>query len=101
MADKADCHPGQLSGGQNSVSVLPRALATDPSILLCDEATSALDPETTESILQLLERIHKELNITMLIVTHEIQVIQRLCNRVAVMEHGKVVEKGSVLGSLQ
>ena len=97
MADKADAYPGQLSGGQKQRVGIARALATDPSILLCDEATSALDPETTESILQLLERIHKELNITMLIVTHEIQVIQRLCNRVAVMEHGKVVEKGSVL----
>lgn len=97
LADKADAYPGQLSGGQKQRVGIARALATDPSILLCDEATSALDPETTESILQLLERIHKELNITMLIVTHEIQVIQRLCNRVAVMEHGKVVEKGSVL----
>lgn len=97
LADKADAYPGQLSGGQKQRVGIARALATDPSILLCDEATSALDPETTESILQLLERIHKELNITILIVTHEIQVIQRLCNRVAVMEHGKVVEKGSVL----
>ena len=97
LADKADAYPGQLSGGQKQRVGIARALATDPSILLCDEATSALDPETTESILQLLERIHKELNITMLIVTHEIQVIQRLCNRVAVMEHGKVVERGSVL----
>lgn len=97
LADKADAYPGQLSGGQKQRVGIARALATNPSILLCDEATSALDPETTESILQLLERIHKELNITMLIVTHEIQVIQRLCNRVAVMEHGKVVERGSVL----
>lgn len=97
LADKADAYPGQLSGGQKQRVGIARALATNPSILLCDEATSALDPETTESILQLLERIHKELNITILIVTHEIQVIQRLCNRVAVMEHGKVVEKGSVL----
>lgn len=97
LADKADAYPGQLSGGRKQRVGIARALATDPSILLCDEATSALDPETTESILQLLERIHKELNITILIVTHEIQVIQRLCNRVAVMEHGKVVEKGSVL----
>ena len=77
LADKADAYPGQLSGGQKQRVGIARALATDPSILLCDEATSALDPETTESILQLLERIHKELNITMLIVTHEIQVIQQ------------------------
>lgn len=97
LADKADAYPSQLSGGQKQRVGIARALATDPSILLCDEATSALDPETTESILQLLEQIHKELNITMLIVTHEIQVIQRLCNRVAVMEHGKVVEQGTVL----
>ena len=97
LSDRAGNYPSQLSGGQKQRVGIARALATDPSILLCDEATSALDPETTESILQLLERIHKELNITMLIVTHEIQVIQRLCNRVAVMEHGKVVEKGSVL----
>ena len=97
LEDKADVYPGQLSGGQKQRVGIARALATNPSILLCDEATSALDPETTEAILQLLERINKELNITILIVTHEIQVIQRLCNRVAVMEHGQVVESGSVL----
>lgn len=97
LADKANAYPSQLSGGQKQRVGIARALTTDPSILLCDEATSALDPETTESILQLLERIHQELNITMLIVTHEIQVIQRLCNRVAVMERGKVVEQGTVL----
>lgn len=76
---------------------IARALATNPSILLCDEATSALDPETTEQILQLLRRINRELKITILFVTHQIQVIQQLCNKVAVMEHGKVVEQGSVL----
>ncbi len=97
LSDRADAYPAQLSGGQKQRVGIARALATNPSILLCDEATSALDPETTESILQLLERINKELNITILIVTHEIQVIQRLCNRVAVMEHGKVVETGEVL----
>ncbi|MCH4218524.1 MAG: ATP-binding cassette domain-containing protein [Megasphaera sp.] len=97
LADKAAAYPPQLSGGQKQRVGIARALATNPSILLCDEATSALDPETTEQILQLLERINKELNITILIVTHEIQVIQRLCNRVAVMEHGRVVETGSVL----
>ena len=97
LEDKADVYPAQLSGGQKQRVGIARALATNPSILLCDEATSALDPETTEAILQLLERINKELNITILIVTHEIQVIQRLCNRVAVMEHGQVVESGSVL----
>lgn len=97
LEDKADVYPGQLSGGQKQRVGIARALATNPSILLCDEATSALDPETTDNILQLLERINKELHITILIVTHEIQVIQRICNKVAVMEHGQVVEHGSVL----
>lgn len=98
LEDKADVYPGQLSGGGQKQRVgIARALATNPSILLCDEATSALDPETTDNILQLLERINKELHITILIVTHEIQVIQRICNKVAVMEHGQVVEQGSVL----
>ena len=97
LSDKSNAYPGQLSGGQKQRVGIARALATDPSILLCDEATSALDPETTESILRLLARINRELNITILIVTHEIQVIQRICNRVAVMEHGSVVETGSVL----
>ena len=76
---------------------ISRALSTNPSILLCDEATSALDPVATEQILQLLKRINKELGITILIVTHEIDVIQKICNRVAVMELGRVVEQGSVL----
>ena len=97
LEDKADVYPGQLSGGQKQRVGIARALATNPSIMLCDEATSALDPETTDNILQLLERINKELHITILIVTHEIQVIQRICNKVAVMEHGQVVEQGSVL----
>lgn len=97
LEDKADVYPGQLSGGQKQRVGIARALATNPAILLCDEATSALDPETTDNILQLLERINKELHITILIVTHEIQVIQRICNKVAVMEHGQVVEQGSVL----
>lgn len=97
MEDKSNAYPDQLSGGQKQRVGIARALATNPSILLCDEATSALDPETTDSILKLLERINKELNITILIVTHEIQVIQKICNKVAVMESGKVVETGSVV----
>lgn len=97
LADKAEAYPAQLSGGQKQRVGIARALATQPSILLCDEATSALDPETTEAILRLLERINKELNITILVVTHEIHVIQRICNRVAVMEKGRIVETGSVL----
>ncbi|WP_301860611.1 methionine ABC transporter ATP-binding protein [uncultured Megasphaera sp.] len=97
LADKAQAYPSQLSGGQKQRVGIARALATNPSILLCDEATSALDPETTDAILRLLEKINRELNITILVVTHQIQVIQQLCNRVAVMEHGNVVELGSVL----
>lgn len=97
LPDKANAYPTQLSGGQKQRVGIARALATNPSILLCDEATSALDPETTEAILELLKRINKEFNITVLVVTHEIQVIKEICNRVAVMEHGKVVETGSVL----
>lgn len=97
LTDKVNAYPDQLSGGQKQRVGIARALATNPSILLCDEATSALDPETTDSILRLLEKINRELNITILIVTHEIHVIQRICNKVAVMEHGRVVEHGPVL----
>lgn len=97
LADKANVYPTQLSGGQKQRVGIARALATNPSILLCDEATSALDPDTTDAILNLLQRINKELNITILFVTHEIHVIQRICNRVAVMEQGHLVETGSVL----
>lgn len=97
LPDKANAYPTQLSGGQKQRVGIARALATNPSILLCDEATSALDPETTEAILELLKRINREFNITVLVVTHEIQVIKEICNRVAVMEHGQVVETGSVL----
>lgn len=97
LKDKRNAYPAQLSGGQKQRVGIARALATNPSILLCDEATSALDPETTDSILRLLEKINREMNITILIVTHEIHVIQRICNKVAVMEHGKLVETGSVL----
>jgi D-methionine transport system ATP-binding protein len=97
LTDKRNVYPTQLSGGQKQRVGIARALATNPSILLCDEATSALDPETTDSILRLLEKINREMNITILIVTHEIHVIQRICNKVAVMEQGKLVEHGSVL----
>ena len=97
LSDKAHAYPSQLSGGQKQRVGIARALATDPSILLCDEATSALDPDMTDAILNLLQKINKELNITILFVTHDIHVIQRICNRVAVMEHGNVVETGSVL----
>lgn len=97
LSDKVNAYPMQLSGGQKQRVGIARALATNPSILLCDEATSALDPETTDSILRLLEKINRKLKITILIVTHEIHVIQRICNKVAIMEHGRVVESGSVL----
>lgn len=97
LGDKARAYPGELSGGQKQRVGIARALATKPSIVLCDEATSALDPETTESILQLLERVNREFGITIVIVTHEIDVIQKICNRVAVVEHGKLIEEGSVL----
>ena len=94
LPDRANAYPTQLSGGQKQRVGIARALATNPSILLCDEATSALDPETTEQILKLLKRINKEFNITILLVTHEINVIQEICNRVAVMEHWSCCRNG-------
>ena len=97
LKEKKDAYPANLSGGQKQRVGIARALATDPSILLCDEATSALDPKTTESILQLLKKINQELGITIVIITHEMNVIQEMCNQVAVMEFGKVVEQGSVV----
>lgn len=97
LEDKAKGLPGELSGGQKQRVGIARALATEPEILLCDEATSALDPDTTESILNLLARVNKELNVTILFVTHTIRVVQKLCNKVAILEHGKLVENGSVI----
>lgn len=97
LEDKAKALPGELSGGQKQRVGIARALATEPEILLCDEATSALDPDTTESILNLLARVNKELNVTILFVTHTIRVVQKLCNKVAILEHGKLVENGSVI----
>lgn len=97
LEDKAGQHPEQLSGGQKQRVGIARALATDPHILLCDEATSALDPETTESVLKLLKRVRNELGITIMIITHEMNVIRDVCDKVAVLEGGVVVEDGSVL----
>lgn len=97
LADKRDTYVSQLSGGQKQRVGIARALATEPTILLCDEATSALDPQTTESILQLLKRVNQEMGVTILLITHQMQVIQMACNKVAVMEAGQVVEQGSVL----
>lgn len=96
LSDKAKSYPDQLSGGQKQRVGIARALATNPSILLSDEATSALDPQTTDSILQLLQRVNKEYKITILMITHEMNVIKEICNRVAVMEKGAVVEQGNV-----
>lgn len=97
LEDKRDTYVSQLSGGQKQRVGIARALATEPAILLCDEATSALDPQTTESILQLLKRVNREMGVTILLITHQMQVIQMVCNKVAVMESGQVVEQGSVL----
>ena len=97
LSDKQNAYVSQLSGGQKQRVGIARALATSPEILLCDEATSALDPQTTESILKLLKRVNREMGITILLITHQMQVIQLICDKVAVMEHGKVVEEGSVL----
>ena len=96
LSDRAQSYPSQLSGGQKQRVAIARALANDPKILLCDEATSALDPQTTRSILNLLKRLNKELGITVVVITHEMNVIKRICDRVAVMENGKVVESGDV-----
>ena len=97
LSDKAKSLPSELSGGQKQRVGIARALATKPEILLCDEATSALDPDTTEAILDLLAKVNRELNVTILFVTHTILVVQRLCNKIAILEHGKLVENGAVL----
>ena len=96
IGDKADAYPSQLSGGQKQRVAIARALANDPSVLLCDEATSALDPQTTRSILHLLKQLNETLGITIVLITHEMAVVKEICHRVAVMEHGRVVEQGEV-----
>ena len=96
LPDKANAYPAQLSGGQQQRVAIARALATNPQVLLCDEATSALDPKTTHAILGLIRDINRELGITVIIITHQISVVQEICNRVAVLEHGEVVEEGEV-----
>ena len=96
LADKADAYPAQLSGGQQQRIAIARALATDPKVLLCDEATSALDPKTTHSILSLIRKINKELGITVIIITHQMSVVEETCNRVAILDGGEVVEQGNV-----
>ena len=97
LEDKKDVYVSQLSGGQKQRVGIARALTTTPDILLCDEATSALDPQTTEAILKLLKKINREMGVTILLITHQMQVVQMICNKVAVMEKGQVVEAGSVL----
>lgn len=97
LEEKAQQYPSQLSGGQKQRVGIARALASDPSILLCDEATSALDPQTTQSILKLIKKINDELGITVVIITHEMQVIKEICGKVAVIDHGVIAEKGSVI----
>ena len=97
LEDKENAYVSQLSGGQKQRVGIARALATQPEILLCDEATSALDPQTTESILRLLQKVNREMGVTILLITHQMQVIQMICHKVAVMEHGRIVEEGSVL----
>ena len=96
IADKENAYPSQLSGGQKQRVAIARALANDPKILLCDEATSALDPQTTKAILNLLHHLNQTLGITIVVITHEMAVVKEICNRVAVMDHGKVVEEGTV-----
>lgn len=97
LEDKRDAYVSQLSGGQKQRVGIARALATNPSILLCDEATSALDPQTTDAILALLKRVNREMGITILLITHQMQVIQKICIKVAVMENGRIIEQGCVL----
>lgn len=97
LQGREDAYPAQLSGGQKQRVGIARALANNPKVLLCDEATSALDPQTTDSILELLVDINKRLGLTIVLITHEMHVIRKICHRVAVMEGGKVVEMGPVL----
>lgn len=96
LEDKEKSYPNELSGGQKQRIGIARALATNPSILLCDEATSALDPQTTDSILQLLKQINERYHITIVMITHEMSIIQKICHKVAVMEEGRVIESGEV-----
>jgi len=96
LPDKADAYPSQLSGGQKQRVAIARALASDPKVLLCDEATSALDPQTTRSILQLIQDINRQTGITVVVITHEMAVVKEICSRVAVMDAGQIVESGDV-----
>ncbi len=97
LGEKKEAYPSQLSGGQKQRVAIARALATDPRVLLCDEATSALDPKTTESILRLLKEINRKLDITIIVITHEMRVVQQICDRVAIIDGGKIAEIGDVV----
>lgn len=96
LAEKAQSYPGQLSGGQKQRVAIARALACEPEVILCDEATSALDPKSTNTILKLLRDINRETGVTLVVITHSMDVVEKICNNVAVLEHGRVVEQGSV-----
>ncbi len=96
LPDKADAYPAQLSGGQKQRIAIARALATDPKVLLCDEATSALDPNTTHAILTLIKDINAKLGITVVVITHQMSVVEEICNHVAILDGGRVVEEGDV-----
>jgi D-methionine transport system ATP-binding protein len=97
LEDKRDAYPAELSGGQKQRVAIARALANEPEVLLCDEATSALDPHTTSSILKLLRDINKQLNLTILLITHEMAVVKDICDAVAVLDQGRIIEQGNVL----
>lgn len=96
LAEKAQSYPSQLSGGQKQRVAIARALACEPEVILCDEATSALDPKSTNTILKLLRDINRETGVTLVVITHSMDVVEKICNNVAVLEHGRVVEQGSV-----
>ena len=96
LSEKAQAYPSQLSGGQKQRVAIARALANDPSVLLCDEATSALDPNTTNQILTLLKKINEKYGITIVVITHEMRVIETICNKVAIIDHSNIVEEGEV-----
>ena len=96
LPDKADAYPAQLSGGQKQRVAIARALASDPKVLLCDEATSALDPKTTRDILRLIKDINRRLGITVVVSTHEMAVVEEICTHVAILDHGRVMETGTV-----
>lgn len=96
LEGRENAYPSELSGGQKQRVGIARALANDPSILLCDEATSALDPDTTEQILELLKKINKQLGITIVMITHQMEVVQKICHHIAVMSEGRIVEEGNV-----